>query len=509
MRVSWFWLFLSSFRLTFSFLDSEEIEISLKSRALNLDRVIEDLQLKLNPVGYHQKKLERNLKRGIFKLAPKVYKLFLEENNLLYTPEEQKRRYKIFEDTLRKVLLANDGSWRKGINKFSDKTNVEREGYLGYNRSRTLSSEVSGTGEPEIADIGMIVGGPRNLGWPLYPVSDTVDWRERGAMTVPLDQGDCGICWAFASTSVVESLYFIKTGMLRSMSVQQVADCTYSTNGCDGGWYGDVYSYLMHSNKLAHSKSYPLNLPDKGASITINKGCDYRKLSVSLDAIKVAYLSQYVSGDTEELIMGALSKQPLTAGMHAPDSLFSYKSGVFLEENCPNTVETNNHAVVLAGYSPDTFLVKNSWGVSWGEDGYFRVKRGGPNCGITTDVVWPTLHTYREKDPESSYTPCRDTQPWCRNFAVMACPVSAPFRETCPYSCSLCSCRDLVAGCSEKLNQCSTHSTVQWECRRSCELCYCPPGTSLCRTRCIPYWHHDYKPRNCDNTLLDNTLFED
>jgi len=501
-------LFVLSLLLRVDF-TQESVKTDPNDETMNLERVIEELRLKLNPIGFYEDKLVGQLKGGLLKLAPKVYNIYLIENNLKYSPEEQKLRYKIFENALKKVLFENNGSWKKGINKFSDKSEVEREAYLGYNRSRPLSSEVSGTGKPGMVGTSMIVGSRSSLGWPLYPTSKTVDWRKRGAMTIPLDQEDCGICWAFASTSVLESLYFIKTGVLRTMSVQQVADCTYSTNGCVGGWFGDVYSYLMNSNKLASSNSYPLELPKKGAGFTINRGCDYKKLKISKDAIKVAYLSQYESGVTEESIIGALSRQPLTAGMHSPHSLFSYKSGLFLEKNCPSSMETNNHAVVLAGYSSSTFLVKNSWGESWGEKGYFRLKRVGYNCGVTTDVVWPTLHTYQERDPDSSYTPCKDKQPWCRNFAVTACPVSAPFRETCPYSCSVCSCRDLAEGCPHKLHQCSTHSSVRWACRRSCELCHCPPGTSLCRTQCVPYWHQGYKPRQCDNKPPKNSEFED
>ena len=475
-------------------------------RKLNLDKLVDELRLKLNPVGHYQDKFYGQLKRGILKLAPKVFILYLEENNLSYTAAEQKERYKIFEESFKNVLFHDDAYWKKGINKFSDKSETEREGYLGYNRSRTLAFEVAGTASPDIAETNMIVSGRARLGWPLYPKSKVVDWRNRGAMTVPLDQGDCGICWAFASTSVVESLYFIKTGVLRSMSVQQVADCTYSTNGCAGGWFGDVYSYILHSNKLASSSSYPLNLPTRGATLTVNRGCDYRKVRASEDAIKAAYLSQYASARSEEGIVTALSRHPVTAGIHAGDSLFAYKSGVYLDRSCPSSLDTNNHAVVLAGYTDSTFLVKNSWGESWGEGGYFRLNREGPNCGITTDVVWPTLYTYADRDPDSRYKPCQDTQPWCRNFAVVACPHSAPFRKICPYSCSTCSCRDLEEGCADKIHLCNTNSTVRWQCRRSCELCYCPPGTSLCKTRCLPYWDPDR--RNCDSSPTRNSEFE-
>ena len=471
------------------------------SQPLDLDALVTGLRQEFNPWDYTQEELIRS---KVIAMAPLMYRAYEQRFSHQYTAEERLERFKLFEASLRKYLSsARSETWEPELNQFADKSQAELDGYLGYNRTREMN--LRGSIEAPTADVAqfeMVVG--RTLGWPLYPDKLYVDWRERGALTPSEDQGECGVCWAFSSASVIESLYFIKTGVLRGMSIQQIVDCTYSTNGCAGGWYGDVYSYIKTNNKLSLSEQYPLTIPRKlGGGTTVNKGCNYNLVQKTDDALKVAYLGQAQAAYSEEGIIMALSQHPINAGMYVPESLYSYKSGVFVKDNCPNNVEMNNHAVVLAGYTDNTFLIKNSWGTKWGERGYFRLFRG-PSCGIMTDVMWPTMYTYSEKDPHSPYIPCQDRYAWCPAFAERSCAKSRTMRRMCPYSCAACSCRDVIPDCAAQEANCAADAQVRTNCRRTCGLCFCPPGTSLCKTRCLPYWDKNFKKRYCDVPVANN-----
>ena len=151
--------------------------------------------------------------------------------------------------------------------------------------------------------------------------------------------------------------------------------------------------------------------------------------------------------NNEEEILNALMRNPVSAGMHVVDELYSYSSGIYQNEDCPQ--RENNHAVLIVGYDKMSYIIKNSWGEKWGEKGFFKMLRSF-TCGIASDVAWPTMYTYHDKDPKSPELVCKDKYSWCKSWSENWCPRSKKFRKYCPYSCSVCSCRNVWKKCEEK-----------------------------------------------------------
>jgi C1A family cysteine protease len=207
------------------------------------------------------------------------------------------------------------------------------------------------------------------------------DWRSQGAVLKQIyDQGQCSCCWTFSSSANIEGVNFIKTGKLTALSNQQLLDCdTVNNNGCNGGSMQNAFDYLKQNGGIQAYSDYPY----KGTqgSCQFNKG----KAMVQIDG--------WVSAGTtdENKIRDMLyQKGPLSVAVNATP--FQYYSGGIADysrQDCdPNAT---NHAVTLVGYGTengkDFWIVRNSWGSNWGENGYFRIARGKGTCGINTYVV--------------------------------------------------------------------------------------------------------------------------
>ncbi|EAR99860.1 papain family cysteine protease (macronuclear) [Tetrahymena thermophila SB210] len=200
--------------------------------------------------------------------------------------------------------------------------------------------------------------------------ADNVDWRTKGAVTSVKNQGQCGSCWAFSAAGLMESFNFIKNKNLVNFSEQQLVDCMnfengYSSNGCNGGW---PESCLDYSSKFGITtlQNYPYVGVQKKCNITgTNNGFkpqSWKKIP-----------------NTSKDLQIALNSSPVSVLVDA-STWSHYKSGVY--NGCDQTKIWLNHAVLAVGYdSVGNWIVKNSWGTSWGEEGYIRIS---PNntCGI-------------------------------------------------------------------------------------------------------------------------------
>lgn len=217
----------------------------------------------------------------------------------------------------------------------------------------------------------------------------TVDWVAAGAVTAVKNQGQCGACWAFATTGALEGAIFIKTKQLISLSEQMVLDCDTKDSGCGGGSMDSAFAWISGNRGLCAEQAYPYLAVQSSAC---HKNCTIIPGSAPTTYTDVAA--------TEDALAVAIAKQPVAVAIEADQSGFQfYSSGVFTGA-CGTTLD---HGVLAVGYGPKTvaepayWKVKNSWGASWGDAGFIRIERGGTSssagglCGILLAASFPTL----------------------------------------------------------------------------------------------------------------------
>uniref|UniRef100_A0A4X2L6D4 Cathepsin S n=1 Tax=Vombatus ursinus TaxID=29139 RepID=A0A4X2L6D4_VOMUR len=200
------------------------------------------------------------------------------------------------------------------------------------------------------------------------------------------DMGACGSCWAFSAVGALEAQLKLKTGKLVSLSAQNLVDCStekYENRGCNGGFMTRAFQYIIDNNGIDSDASYPYKAMDGK--------CQYNP------ANRAATCSQYTElpyGSEEALKEAVANKGPVSVAVDATlASFFLYRSGVYYDPACTQKV---NHGVLVIGYGnlegKDYWLVKNSWGLNFGDKGYIRIARNrGNHCGIASFPSYPEI----------------------------------------------------------------------------------------------------------------------
>jgi len=214
-------------------------------------------------------------------------------------------------------------------------------------------------------------------------VGVNVDWRSKGIITPPKDQGGCGSCWTFSTAEQIESAYAQKSGKLVRLSEQQILDCTPNPNdcggtgGCGGGTVELAVARIVQMGGLTLEKDYPYVSGDGS-----NFPCDMSKFK---PAVKVAAYVDLPSNQAGPIVQYVGTTGPLSISVDA-SSWSGYESGVF--DGCDMSNPDIDHAVQLVGFGTDSssgdyWLVRNSWGQDYGEEGYIRLRRyATPPCGV-------------------------------------------------------------------------------------------------------------------------------
>ncbi|KAF5270408.1 hypothetical protein FQR65_LT05596 [Abscondita terminalis] len=217
-----------------------------------------------------------------------------------------------------------------------------------------------------------------------------VDWRRLNCISDIRYQGKCAASFAFATTAAIEAHICFKTGKRYTLSPQNLIDCTitqpFENSGCEGGALEPTYDYVVNIGINTES-DYPY-------SGTVSK-CKFKKEA------SVGKLADYISideGDEDSMEYVLNNYGPITVGLDAThDSFRFYGGGIYYEPNCRSSIEYLNHAVLLVGYGEETdgqkyWLIRNSYGTSWGENGYGKIARNTSNhCGIASYAVYPVV----------------------------------------------------------------------------------------------------------------------
>lgn len=298
-----------------------------------------------------------------------------------YRAEEEADRYQVWMQHVKEINEHNAKSYtfKKGANNFTDMTHEEFRGKVGgCYKIPKKHLEANNT------HLGSTWLPPSNVGIP-----DTVDWRTQGYVTPVKNQGQCGACWAFSSTGSLEGQTFKKTGKLPSLSEQNLVDCTksYGNEGCHGGWMDNSFKYIRDNKGIDSERGYPYYARELGY-------CYYNAQYNTATDTGFVDLPQ---GDENALKVAVATVGPISVAIDdTHPSFMSYRSGVYLEPACGNQLVNLEQAVLVVGYGNengiDYWLVKNSWGTYWGDQGYIKMARGRKNmCGIATKASYPLV----------------------------------------------------------------------------------------------------------------------
>lgn len=223
-----------------------------------------------------------------------------------------------------------------------------------------------------------------------------VDWRQNGSVTEVQNQGaSCRSSYTFATTGVLESQYQRQTGKLIKFSEQNLLDCTsgaynkrYNNSGCGGGSVSESLKFVLDNNGIDTEQSYPYHGTDNSNSSTC-------RLNAVQTNFTIKSINRIAPG-LEWLLQTAIATIGPVA-VHFDASLESfqfYSSGIYYDFACNQA--NGNHYALAVGYGTENklgyYIVKNSFGKSWGENGFIRMARfKNNNCGIATNAIYPLL----------------------------------------------------------------------------------------------------------------------
>merc|ERR1712062_744077 len=298
-------------------------------------------------------------------------------NKTYPSDSEEARRHAIWKNN--KLFHANKTTFRLGMNVHGDMTATEFAArFNGFHKKHPNShGPWNPSSQVDVRDL---------------PAE--VNWEKKGYVTPIKNQQQCGSCWAFSATGSMEGAHFKATGKLVSLSEQNLVDCSRKEHnlGCMGGLMDNAFKYVIANHGIDTEASYPYNA-------TTGKTCKFNTTDIG------ATISNYTDiprGSEMDLQKASATVGPISVGIDASRPTFHfYKSGVYHDHKCSS--KHLDHGVLVVGYGTengthphshpkDYWLVKNSWGPTWGEKGYVKMARNKHNaCGIATQASYPVV----------------------------------------------------------------------------------------------------------------------
>merc|ERR1712232_553484 len=328
-----------------------------------------------------------------------------------YSSESERAlRFEIFKSNyhfINSENAKNSNLYQLGVNAFTDMTQGEfSEQMFGFKAPATIASQAVHEYQGE-------------------ELAASVDWRTSGAVTPVKNQGQCGSCWSFSTTGALEGAWKISQGQLVSLSEEEFVQCDTGSNGCGGGSMQQAFDWAQ-TQILCTEDSYPYTSGGGTGGSCHKSGCSV--------GIPQGGVVGYKSVDqSEQALMSALNRQPVSIAVEADRSVFqSYSSGI-MSGMCGPSLD---HGILAVGYGSEDgthyWLVKNSWGTSWGMQGFAKLLRGknsAGECGILMQASYPLVSGSPSPSPSPAPGPspgpspgpapgCADAEDFCTDPSV-------------------------------------------------------------------------------------------
>lgn len=299
---------------------------------------------------------------GIHAHEEKAFVSWMRETNNIFTGDEYHFRLGIFLTNKRYIQEHNraDNGFKVGLNHLAHLTPSEYKTLLGYRPRTTKKNPIKLTNVAK----------------------DSVDWRTKGIVNEIKNQAHCGSCWAFSAIQCCESRWAQAGNKLLIFSEQNIVDCVEACAGCNGG---EPFAAINH---VIRNQAGKFNLESDYPYTAVDGSCKF-------DGTKSVGLTRGYDDiqEVEDELQKAVSQGVVSVCIDASQQSFHlYKSGVYYEPACSSW--DLDHAVGCVGYGTEGssayWIVRNSWGTVWGEEGYIRMARNRDNnCGIASEVILP------------------------------------------------------------------------------------------------------------------------
>ena len=311
------------------------------------------------------------------------FALFQQEFNKTYSFAEFENRYAIFKDNYYSIHFHNYGkkqNYTLKMNEFMDLTQAEfKQKYIGSGIDLRNSQ---------------VKCGVYNYSLDTNNLPESVDWVKDGCVTPVKNQGSCGSCWAFSSTGALEGAWAKKTNKLISLSEQQLVDCAggrYGNHGCNGGLMDNAFKYVF-DNGLCTEEAYPYT---SGSDPNVKNTCNSATCHSSVSAVGCSDVEK----NNQLALKAAVALGPVSIAVEADTKIFQFYSGGVVTDIalCGQNLD---HGVLIVGYGVENglkyWLVKNSWGEGWGQDGYIKLGRSDSAddagvCGVAKQASFPLV----------------------------------------------------------------------------------------------------------------------